>query len=130
MAISLGSSSSSHCCSDLPTLLAFYLRLQRGPCGSQPHCHFRLWSPMSKPTEYVVEFVIDRRTIDGKREYYLKWQGYPEDENTWEPVENLENCPELVADCDARLERQMNEMREFLQRKKIELEEYRRNTST
>ncbi|CAB4385848.1 unnamed protein product [Rhizophagus irregularis] len=34
--------------------------------------------------EYVVEKIIDHRKIKGVTQYYLKWKGYPEDDNTWE----------------------------------------------
>ncbi|GBB97898.1 hypothetical protein RclHR1_00310026 [Rhizophagus clarus] len=34
--------------------------------------------------EYVVEKIIDHRKIKGVTQYYLKWKGYPDDENTWE----------------------------------------------
>jgi hypothetical protein len=46
--------------------------------------------------EYEVEEILEARRISGRPHYLVRWKGYDTSENTWEPIENLRGCPQLV----------------------------------
>lgn len=45
--------------------------------------------------EYEVEAIMDKRTTKGKTKYLIRWRGFDESDDTWEPEETL-NCPDLI----------------------------------
>jgi chromobox protein 1 len=45
---------------------------------------------------YIVEVIRDQKMVKGKFYYQVKWEGFPEEQNTWEPVEHLAEVPHLI----------------------------------
>jgi Chromo (CHRromatin Organisation MOdifier) domain len=53
--------------------------------------------------EFEVERIDGQRSsIRGVKEYLVKWKGYGDKERTWEPLSNLENADQAVANWHAR----------------------------
>ena len=49
-----------------------------------------------KEGEFEVEEILQSRWKLGRKEYFLKWKGYGDVHNSWEPAKNL-NCPDKIA---------------------------------
>ncbi|CAI9269238.1 unnamed protein product [Lactuca saligna] len=45
---------------------------------------------------YEIEAVRRKRIRKGETQYLIKWRGWPESSNTWEPVENLMSCSDFI----------------------------------
>ncbi|MBW0583745.1 hypothetical protein O181_123460 [Austropuccinia psidii MF-1] len=50
--------------------------------------------------EWEVSQILDSKFKKRKLWYLVEWKGFSQDpeRSTWEPAENLKNCPELVKD--------------------------------
>lgn len=80
-------------------------------------------SETEEEREYAVEKFLDKRSINGKVEYLIKWYGYPEKINSWEPKENL-RCEIELKEFEEKL-KQASEKK--YQQKKV-IEHSRRST--
>ena len=47
-----------------------------------------------------IEKIVDKRVdSDGQVEYFVKWKGYGDEENTWLPIENID-AEEMIKDYE------------------------------
>lgn len=51
--------------------------------------------------DYEVESILRSQLRDGRQWYYIKWKGFDDSWNTWEP-EDLMNCPDKVNEYNKR----------------------------
>ena len=56
---------------------------------------------MEEEDVYEVERIEKERKRSGKKQYYVKWKGYPASENSWEPEKSILD-KELIADFKRR----------------------------
>ncbi|XP_010558686.1 PREDICTED: chromo domain-containing protein LHP1-like [Tarenaya hassleriana] len=45
---------------------------------------------------FEIEAIRRKRVRKGKLQYLVKWRGWPEAANTWEPLENLQSCSDFI----------------------------------
>jgi len=63
-------------------------------------------SPDIEEGEFHVEKIVDKRIRKGRVEYYLKWKGFANSENTWEPIKNL-RCSEIIEEFEKNRRQEM-----------------------
>jgi len=60
--------------------------------------------------EYQVEKILEKRVRSGKVEYFLKWKGFSDADNTWEPQDML-SCQGLIDAFEAERRETRNRKR-------------------
>lgn len=64
-------------------------RTPAGPSRARKKCLMRKCRVACSKKVYIVEKILKKRETNGKVEFLLKWKGYPDSENCWEPEENI-----------------------------------------
>ena len=54
--------------------------------------------------EEIINHIKRRRGRKTTIEYLIFWKGYPRNEMTWEPKENVKNAPEKITEYYGRIE--------------------------
>ena len=76
----------------LDTLLTPYVETpQHGPSFSEPPPEI-----VEGEEEYEIEAIIAHRNKGKRRQYLVKWLGYPSSENQWLPEKELLNAPDIL----------------------------------
>ena len=63
-----------------------------------------------------VEAILDKRVVKGPTKYLVRWKGWPEEYNQWEPAENLEGAPDLLSEFHASVARPRRKRRKDVER--------------
>ncbi|CAL9781370.1 unnamed protein product [Musa acuminata subsp. burmannicoides] len=51
---------------------------------------------------YEIEGIRKKRVRKGQIQYLIKWRGWPETANTWEPFENIQSCADVIEAFEER----------------------------
>ena len=61
--------------------------------------------------EYEVEKILNKRRIQGRDKFLVRWKGYTVEANTWEERENLKNVGKLIEEFEREYGEEDEEVR-------------------
>ena len=79
------------------------------------------FDPAAGKDIYEPEKIIAERIVKGgATQYNVKWVGYESKHNTWEPLEHLAGCEDMVAEFKEREKQLVSELEAAAAAKRIE----------
>jgi len=61
--------------------------------------------------EFKVEKILNKRIVQGKKKFLVRWKGYTVEKDTWEDRKNLENAKGLVEEFEREYGEEAEELR-------------------
>jgi len=61
--------------------------------------------------EFEVEKILNKRIVQGKERFLVRWKGYTAEEDMWEDRKNLGNAKELVEEFEREYGKEAEELR-------------------
>jgi hypothetical protein len=53
-------------------------------------------------SDYEVEKLLQSRMRDGKKEFKVKWKGFPLSDCTWEPLKNISHLKKEIKELEQK----------------------------
>ncbi|KAL3882819.1 hypothetical protein ACJMK2_029125 [Sinanodonta woodiana] len=60
---------------------------------------------------YEVENIVGKSVINGEVRYKIRWKGYGPEDDTWEPLQNMQSCMDLLHMYETRRQQKEDEKR-------------------
>jgi hypothetical protein len=80
-----------------------------------------LFDPAAGKGVYESEKILAQRIAKGGvSQFQVKWVGYEVKSNTWEPLENLTGCEDMIADFKEREKQRLAELDSAAEAKRVE----------
>lgn len=68
---------------------------------------------------YLVDYIVSHKKVGRKTMYFVKWEGYESDQNTWEPCSNLSNVKHLIKEYNNRGSLDQNATEELINNQEV-----------
>ncbi|KAL1523816.1 hypothetical protein AB1Y20_018738 [Prymnesium parvum] len=78
------------------------------------------FDPAAGKGMYEPELIVAERLARGVTQFQVKWKGYEARHNTWEPIEHLAGCEDMIVDFKKRATERIKELEQAAAEKRAQ----------